>query len=309
MNRLLPYIKLLIGWPLSIIAILFITKFLLDNYSRISGRFGEIKIEFLFLSILLFFLYYFLRGFLWKQILESKEQKVNFFENLYRYEVSELKRFVPGNIWSFLSRGVQFSELGVDKKIVGVSILMEIQLVLSGSFLFSLLCFPLILNDAVLREKIIALIPLSLTVAAIFFIATAYLYHKKYDKNMTLIKSIYLPGVSIASKIKLTLISTFTFIIFGLANYLIYASSFGFSIENLIYLSSFFTFALLVGYLSFFTPMGLGVREGVIILGLSKGIGTINSSFFAIFSRVVLIISELSYLLLLLLIKIIFRLR
>lgn len=309
MNKLLSFIKLLIGWPLSTIAVLFIAKFLLDNYSKISEKLVEIKVTFLFLSILLFFLYYFLRGFLWKQILESKEQKVNFFENLYRYEISELKRFVPGNIWSFLSRGVQFSELGVDKKIVGISILMEIQLVLSGSFLFSLLCFPLILNDAILREKIIAFIPLSLAVAAIFFIATTYLYHKRYDKNITLIKSIYLPGISVGSKIKLTIISTFTFIIFGLANYLIYASSFGFTLESIIFLSAFFTFALLVGYLSFFTPMGLGVREGVIILGLSKTVGVINSSFFAIFSRVVLIVSELSYLLLLFLIKIIFKLR
>jgi hypothetical protein len=70
-----------------------------------------------------------------------------------------------------------------------------------------------------------------------------------------------------------------------------------FSFEPKLYfeLSAFFTFALLAGYLSFVTPMGLGVREGIITLGLSKLTSIANSGFLSIFSRIILIISELTF--------------
>ena len=303
-SRLVSWGKYFIGWPLSLISIIFIVKFLADRLPLIESKLSNANYLFLIYGVLVFFLYYFIRSVLWKEILAAQGEKVPFFENTYRFAMSELKRFVPGNIWSLLSRASLFSDLGVDKKIIGISLLMEVQLIIVGCFLFSLISFPwLFRGNQEFGAVILALLPASLVAAGIFFVVTSYLYRKKYDKNETLMNSLYLPGLSIMVKFKLTAISFFDFLIFGVANYFIFAAVFGTSLQESIILSSFFTFALLVGFLSFLTPMGIGVREGVVTVGLLKSLTLVDASFFAIFSRVFLIISELVYLSILVLIR------
>ena len=58
----------------------------------------------------------------------------------------------------------------------------------------------------------------------------------------------------------------------------------------------FFSFSLLVGYLSFLTPSGLGVREAVVTFGLSKSVLIPQVALISIFSRIILILSELLFL-------------
>jgi hypothetical protein len=95
----------------------------------------------------------------------------------------------------------------------------------------------------------------------------------------------------------LTLTSTVAFFIFGIATLVACLSVFSFEPKLYFELSAFFTFALLAGYLSFITPMGLGVREGIITLGLSKLTSISTSGFLSIFSRIILIMSELTFIL------------
>ena len=91
-------------------------------------------------------------------------------------------------------------------------------------------------------------------------------------------------------------LQSIAFFIFGLATLVACLSVFTFEPKLFLELSAFFTFALLAGYLSFITPMGLGVREGIIILGLTKLTSIATAGFLSIFSRIVLIISELTFL-------------
>ncbi len=303
-SKFISWGKFFIGWPLSVISIAFIVKFLADRIPLIESKISSINYLVLLIGVLLFFFYYFLRSILWKELLRVQGERVPLFENTYRFAVSELKRFAPGNIWSLLSRASLFSDLGVNNKVIGISLLMEIQLIIAGSFIFSLFSFPWLLSgDTQFKTAIMALLPASIIVACLFFFITSYLYRKRYDKSELFLNSLYLPGISISNKLKLTGISFIDFLIFGIGNYFIFLSVFNASFADSIILSSFFTFALLVGFLSFLTPMGLGIREGVVTLGLSKTLSVVDASFFAIFSRVFLILSELSYLLILVIIK------
>ena len=81
-----------------------------------------------------------------------------------------------------------------------------------------------------------------------------------------------------------------------MGNYFILLSISNLGFSYFLVLSSFFVFSLLIGYLSFITPMGLGVRELVITLGLSSVMSTADAGAVSIFSRIVLIISELAFL-------------
>ncbi len=239
-----------------------------------------------------------MRSFLWQQTLKEKGYKINFRDNTYSFAFSELKRYVPGNIWSFLSRGSQFHELGVDKKTVGISLLADIQLVIIGCGIISLFSIPWLLDSPIeLKTKLSSLLPVSIAVAVIFFIITSLIYTKKYKDKNALWANFLLPGFQPKSKIKLPIISVFTYFIFGTGNYFAFLSIFNNNFQDFLILSSFFVFSLLVGYLSFITPMGLGVREGVVTLGFSKITSLTNAGVIAIFTRIVLIVSELLFLL------------
>lgn len=298
-SKLLSHLKFFIGWPLSIISILFILKLIFDKGSALNFNINDINLFYLFSGVILFFGYFILRSFLWWYQLKLKGYQINFRENTYRFSFSELKRYTPGNIWSFLGRASQFKELGVDNKTVGISILADIQLVIIGCFLASIPAIFWVLNSpAELKNRLLSLIPISVVLISAYFLGTAWGYTKKYSDSKNYIKNIFLPGFELQDKFKLSAISTLTYFIFGLSNYLIFISLHPFSIQDFIPLTSFLVFTLLAGYLSFITPMGLGVREGLVTIGLSKTLSTIDAGFYAVFSRIVLVISELSFLLL-----------
>lgn len=296
-SNLLSWAKFLIGWPLALLSIAFVIKFISDQSEGITFSLSDINYFNLGIGIGLFFLYYFLRSFIWKSLIESDGKKINFIENTYRFAFSELKRFTPGNIWSFLSRASLFTELGFEKRIVGISMIADIQLVVIGCSLVSIFAIPFLLNSSSdLHNRLSALIPFSLILIAVYFLVIGFIYKKRYNKSAGILESIFLPGFKTNIKLKSSFYSFITYFIYGLGNFFILLSIANTSFANSIAISAFFTFALLVGYLTFITPMGLGVREIIVTLGLSQILSPADAGAVSIFTRIILIISELSFL-------------
>jgi hypothetical protein len=298
MNKTISTLKFLIGWPLAIIAIFFLIRLFIPQLASIQAKIINVNLPLITLSIAFFLLYYFLRCYLWKKLLEFKGYKIPLMKTAYLWEFSEFKRYVPGNVWSFLSRVSLFSNAGVEKKVVGLAILDEIQLIIISCTLISIFCLPLILdsNESLKLLRQMQVIILGSFVAIIIYsVAVAFIFKIRGYKNF--IANLFLPGYSLKQKVILTLISIVTFFIFGFATLVASLSIFNFDTKLYFELSAFFTLALLTGYLSFITPMGLGVREGIITLGLSKLTSIANAGFLSIFSRIILIISEMLFVL------------
>lgn len=296
-NKLFSWGKFLIGWPLSIVSIFFVIKLIADQKSKLNINISDVNPYVVIIGVFLFFVYFLMRSVLWRRSLELKGNKINFLDNTYRFSLSEVKRYTPGNIWSFLSRGVLFKQLGVDNKSLGAALIADIQLVIIGCGIVSILIIYVILGNTTYWSQLKAFVPLSMIAIAIYFLATGFFYKNRYAKDKSILSSLVLPGFNKNGKIQLILISFITYAIFGLANYVVFASIFGFHKPEIVVLPSLFTFALLVGYLSFIAPTGLGIRELIVILGLSQAISTSDAAAMSIFTRIVLIISELSFLL------------
>lgn len=236
--------------------------------------------------------------------MQYKGYRLPFIKTAYLWEISEFKRYVPGNIWSFLSRVSLFTDAGVEKNIAGLALLDEIQLIIISCALISIFSLPLmfsvnvssgLLNQMrlIILASAVGIVMYSLGIAIVF----------KLRGNTNFLNNLYLPGYKLKEKIVLTIISTVTFFIFGVATLIASQAIFQFNIKIYVQLSAFFTFALLAGYLSFITPMGIGVREGIITLGLSKITSAATAGFLSIFSRIVLIISELIFLLIIIVLQ------
>ncbi|MBI5122834.1 DUF2079 domain-containing protein [Candidatus Roizmanbacteria bacterium] len=284
-NRIYEILKFIIGWPLSILAFFFIIKLIAPQAPKLLSQIHQISLPLLFCSLLFFLIYHFIRGYIWKILIAQTGYNISFKDTNFIWASSELKRYIPGNIWSFLGRAVNFTQKGVTKKDIIRCTIIEVELFILGAAIISLLALPFIAHIFSLPQNtnLIATLLLSAVILV-------YIFHK-YLK----LEHFILPTQKPTEIIFLFFLNTLMYLFFGLGYYFSFIS-FIYIDPNLIWqLAGFAALSFLVGYLSILTPSGFGVREGILFLGLSKIMATGPAGFLALFSRFILITAELIF--------------
>lgn len=285
-KKLLNLLKLFLGWPLALIAIIFILRYLLVNSGSVLPRLSHINPTLLFISTITFLIYYFLRALGWGLMMSMMGYKIKLRKSFYAWQFSEIKRYVPGNIWSFLSRASLFEELGVPKKQSAKAILYEVEFLVCSNLILSLLSVGIISKYFGNNTSKLLLILGTSGIMIVFLLIFGY----KISKSIATI----LPNFGISRNLLILVYYAITFFFLALGVYLATASILGFNTSG-IFLIGFFAFSFLIGYLSIITPSGLGVREGIITFGLTSFFTTPIAGLIAIFSRIVLVTSELLF--------------
>lgn len=283
MNKALSTIKFLIGWPLSALALFFVLKIIVPHLNIIGNNLLHINYLFIVFSVLCFLSYFTLRSLLWKQIVDLKGNKANLKEIAYLWAFSELKRYIPGNVWSFLARGSSSLEKGLTKKDIANSLITEVELIVLGSYVLSIPFFAYFFHGKFLIDLFI----FGGLIGILIFIFGGKL------KNRI---NIIFPGTNYSHNFQIAVLAILTFLMFGLGTYFAVTAIFYLDLKYFLVLLSIFVFSLFAGYVSLITPMGLGVREGVMTIYLAKFIATSSAGVAAIFSRIILIISEIIFL-------------
>lgn len=291
MNRIISILKYLVGWPLAFLSLFFVVKLIYSN----ANLFQDLQdINFLLLSIgiIFFLLYFFTRSLIWQEIIKERGNKLSFRKSAYFWEISEIKRYTPGNIWSFLSRTKLFTKDNMTTKDMIYSLFSETILIVLGCFIASTIYISSLFNNAIFDIFLFALSLLS-----IIFYVFAYRINKriKFKGIFEKINNI-IPGENYEHNFKLYFLSFLSFTLFGIATYFSASAIFYLNPKDAVLTVSLSVFSLLVGYLSIVTPMGLGVREGVMTLGLSKSLTLPQAGLISIFTRVIFILSELIFL-------------
>lgn len=289
-EKLFSIVKYLIGWPLSLIALIFVFKVIFSNSSKILNSVTTLNPYLLILGITFFVLYFFLRAYLWMLILGEKAKHFSFKENLLYWSVSELKRYVPGSIWAFASRTTSFEREDLSKKQILVFLAHEGILVCISSLIFSLFYLFNFNNNLILDYFILSGCVL---LSIIFIFGTKLLTFYKNENRFKKILLFFLPSNSYFDNFKIYLLGIFTFFVFGLASYFSAVSLFYIDLRDVLTVISLFTFAYFVGYVSVITPMGLGVREGVTAFGLLPYLAQSLAATASIFVRTISIIAEI----------------
>src|SRR6185369_11997046 len=132
-QRIFTLLKFLIGWPFSLIALFFIGKLITPQLPTLLAHLHEISLPLLIYGIYCFLIFYFLRSYIWKRLLQEKGHAITYKDSSFLWASSELKRYIPGNIWSFLGRTVLFSERGIPKKEIGKALIIEAELLIIGA--------------------------------------------------------------------------------------------------------------------------------------------------------------------------------
>lgn len=299
-NRLFPLLKsalrYFLGVPLTLLSFYFIALTIIHSKNNIIPFLTSANILILLLGLLFFTCYFLLRSVLWYMLLKKEDKKLPVFQTLFFHSYSETRRYVPGNIFSFVSRVNNFkSDTAPTKKVLQ---LMLLEYIISGaailviviSAFWTLSTFLSSTNDLVMQYASIQRI---ITVLSIVFLCALLVFGIFY-KLFSVKISGFLTFITV--NIDAILLAILAWICYGAGSYFVATS---FSYLNLYYIyqfTAFFVLAWLIGFLSFVTPMGLGIREGVITFGLSAFLAPYQAASIAVGQRIILIAAELIFL-------------
>jgi uncharacterized membrane protein YbhN (UPF0104 family) len=231
-------------------------------------------------AVLLFQVWYFLRGWIWMRLLDEVGNSIQVgnvgkvgnvlprISRLRQWVASELLRYIPGNVWSFVGRYKGAKDAGSETKPAIATIVTEAWILVVGA--------AVIATFALRNESYGQILGLG---TALFGLAPLYVKRFFTIQQRTLFS--------------LALLSIANWAIYGLAFAILFRAMPNAPTISLPLLIGTNVAAWLLGYLSLITPMGLGVREAVLIqllgdFGVTNGI----AAFAAAVGRVLLILGE-----------------
>lgn len=248
----------------------------------------------LFLSIIVLFMIYLMSAYGWTIILKRIGAKVDIHKSLSIFLLSIFGRYIPGGVWSALGRMYLCRLAKIPDSLSGVSIILEQAYpIISAGIVFAI---SLLFWDN--SGSFIKIIP-AVVMIPLFLV---FIHPRPFLMILNPLLTRVRRGpirvsLSFTSMLVLTLYYSIYWIITGLAFYLFIRSFYPISFSYIPLLSGIYAISFTAGYLTFFTPAGLGVREGSLTILLSFFIPTPIAVGVAILSRIWLIGVELILLL------------
>lgn len=211
----------------------------------------------------------------WRRILISLGEDFDFAFGARVWFLSNLTRYIPGNIWQVATMMVMVEQRGVSKTSALLSQVLYTALALAIAGLLGLM-FVLARPDlfsTILPASIATFAPLIVGVAfaALIFIFALPLTHRLIVALTARLmrRAIVAPVPTFTRGLVPPFFSLLMWLTNGIAFYLFVASLAPISISHLFAYIAMNAGAYWIGYVSFLTPSGLGVREGALALLLS----------------------------------------
>lgn len=268
-----------------LIAIFFILKVLLNYTDQVSTSLALISGRNIFFSFILYLGYFYVRALSWHFILKSGEQNLNIYDSLAIWFLGEAARYIPGNVWSFAGRVYLANQKRIPKRFTVFSLVIEMLLMIIITVVLSLPALNFTYNQPIHNLNwLLFLIPLLL--AGILLLN----YRDRLTKMISSFQTIPARQFDSPAFKLAVLLQTLSWLLFGLGTYVV-LSQFNQGINVLVGIS-IPILAWLVGYLSVVTPMGLGVREGVLIALFTPSLGLAQATMVALISRLMIVLVE-----------------
>ena len=280
MQRTKQLLRKFLGIPVTVIAFLFIIKIFFDNRTLITHSFLNVNPILFLIGILFYALFFAIKSLVWLEILKRRGFTPNKRATLWRYSLSEIKRYVPGSVFAFMGRMQALSE-DVPQKETLKGIGIEALLLALSALIVAVPALSYPLFKAREQQDVPFFVPVAGVV--VLFIVISSLIYSRFRKTL----SNYFDSL---------LLFILAWLLYALGCFFI-AISFSYIYPgNFVFILSFFVLSWLAGYLLFITPMGLGVRELVIVGSLSLFVPLSIASAIAVLTRIGMVIGELFFL-------------
>lgn len=277
---------------ISFVALYFIFRLISKNWLQIQEEVSFLRAGAIYVAFICFLLAQFIQGVGWFYLHKKIGQKVGFLNLLNAYYLANLIRYVPGNIWGYLARLRRQKKIGVSEPVTLYLSLIEIILMIVSAWVIFLISIFFWTQPLVIGNEYIILPAISILflIFAIFSPAIVKWYIKKYMRGRQInFAFIRLPWRSLT---KIFFIYFLYWCVQGLALYFSVISLYPAGIELIIPAAGINAVTWMIGFISFITPSGIGIRETTMIFFLATYIPVGIAGTIAIVSRLIMVICE-----------------
>lgn len=238
-----------------------------------------------------YFLYKITLASLWHYMTRLNQCGIGYFRAVTAYLYSILGKYIPGKVFMLLARIPAYEEAGAPIRKVTICFFLEnICTLLGAAFLFlvSLLFFP---ND-ILADYTWATVGL----VVVFFICInpkIINFFLKIMEKLIHKKDMQIP-ITYKQMLKVVLLFIGNWLIVGIGFYMLAYSIYPIPLSQMLYTAGIFGLSCIIGILAIFAPSGLGVREGILVLGLGLIMPSEYAVIISIISRLWMTVSELA---------------
>jgi hypothetical protein len=177
-------------------------------------------------------------------------------------------KYLPGKVWTVLGKVYLSGKEGVPQAEAFTGVVIEIVLEIVASIFFFFLYLFSLMEQPLLSTKVLYLLALIL-VGGLVFLHPRVFYTVLNTLLRTLKKETIPESIKYRDIIQVFLLYIVIVLVQGVSFYLFVNALLYVPFQNLVGLTACFAVAGALGTLSFFTPSGLGVREGILALLLS----------------------------------------
>lgn len=279
-----------IKWIFFILVIYFLAKYLVKNIDDIKNMDFRVNWKIFMVSMIFFFIYKYTLASLWHYITKLNNASIAYSDAITAYLYSILGKYIPGKVFMLAARIPAYERNNVKARKVTVCFLLENICTLSGAaflFVISLLFFP---NEILNEYKWMTLGLIVLFFVCInprimnFFLKIAERLTKKEDMAIS---------ITYVQMIKVVILFILNWLIVGSGFYMLVCSIYPIPLSELLYVGGIYGLSAIIGILAIFAPSGIGVREGIIVMGLSLIIPSEYAIIISIISRLWTTVAEL----------------
>lgn len=272
-----------------ILSFFFLCRYFYRNIDTYRNLEVHIDSGVFFIAFIFHLIYKIMQALLWHYITILNNCGIKIQNAVLTYFYSILGKYIPGKVFMLLARIPAYEDEGVSASKVTVCFFVEnVCTLLGAAFLFivSLLFIP---NNVFTEYRwCVALVIFGFAVCINPRIINFFL--RIVEKFLK--KSLQIP-MSYGQMIKVVTLFVLNWIVLGVGFYMLICSIYPIEPSNLLYVSGVFGLSVIIGILALFAPSGLGVREGVMILGLSAVMPQEYAVLISVVSRLWMTISEL----------------
>lgn len=249
-----------------ILVVIFLVKYFATNIEDIKNLDFKMNWGIFALSMIFYFIYKVTLASLWHYITYLNDSSIKYKDAVVSYLYSILGKYIPGKVFMLAARIPAYEKAGVKMRKVTICFFLENICTLLGAaflFLISLFFFP----NEVLQDYMWAVVAL----IVVFFIC---INPKIINWGLRILGKVIKKDdmeipMTYGQMIKVVLLFIGNWLIVGMGFYMLVYSIYPVPLSEALYCGGIYGLSAIIGILAIFTVSGLGVREGIIAVGLA----------------------------------------
>lgn len=249
-----------------ILVVIFLVKYFATNIEDIRNLDFKMNWGIFALSMIFYFIYKVTLASLWHYITYLNDSSIKYKDAVVSYLYSILGKYIPGKVFMLAARIPAYEKAGVKMRKVTICFFLENICTLLGAaflFLISLFFFP----NEVLQDYMWAVVALII----VFFIC---INPKIINWGLRILGKVMKKDdmeipMTYGQMIKVVLLFIGNWLIVGMGFYMLVYSIYPVPLSEALYCGGIYGLSAIIGILAIFTVSGLGVREGIIAVGLA----------------------------------------